>query len=607
MSWPKLKLKPRKYQLEAAEWAYNRGQGVVVLPTGTGKTLVAILWALRLVEEKRAKRVLFIEPTRFLVEQIARYITSVSEKEAKAIHGAIAKGERVKRWKNKIIVATPEILLADWNIVRGEFDAVIVDECHHTTGKDAYKVVMERLAGKTRYKLGLSAFIPWSRRSEIEKTIGPIREWSWTDPSVAPYIPQWIGEVYEATLNDAEKELYDALEYLRTDAPSSLRAALGNAKRWLVRDGALALRDSMNRSTMLAEALRKIRHLIENPEIRPSHKLEPYYRILADHEGFNKAIVFIDRVIVAKYVCEDSNSKGYTCTLIRGRMRREELQQVISKAKKPDTKIVVSTSAGEEGIDLPEADLLIVWSITASPLRFIQRHGRILRAKEKRGPPKYVAYIVTLDTVDVDSFVDAIEAAKKIGVDVPLDRETVEYLWKHTTRSKIISILEGNPMTLDSLAQITGIPPQRLRADMQKLMRQGYIVYIHTPIGKVYAYSGDIELLEEQYAEYLKPLKHVTAKIKYATSFQEKWERAIKGDYRTVYTKLRGILLKKGPLTRIIASLQVEEKGIIRQVNLAYTFLVDNEDKLRLVLNNIYSAPNIVRKATMQEYLYLEE
>ncbi|BEP17228.1 hypothetical protein PYJP_05800 [Pyrofollis japonicus] len=595
---PRVRQKPRKYQLEAYEWAYRVRRGVVVLPTGTGKTLVAVMWAKRLIEEGKARRVLFLEPTRFLVEQVARYVRWVSDLPAEPVHGAVPRHERERRWRSSVVVATPEIVISDWELVeKNRVDAVVVDECHHTTGKDAYKEVMQRLSS-TEYRLGLSAFIPRHRRREIEETIGEIREWSWSSPEVAPYIPPWIGEVYEAFLNEAEKKLYDALEELGNTVAGRLRGLVRNALRWFVRDGALALRESASKETLLARMLDKVRDLIFDPGVRPSHKAEPFRRVLRDHEGyFSKTIVFIDRVVVAEYACSVAQELGYGCVLIRGRMRGTELREALERAAAPETRVVVSTSAGEEGVDLPEADLLVMWSITASPLRFIQRHGRVLRAREESPrKPRIVVYIVTLDTIDVDSFVDAIETAKKIGIDIPVDEETVESLWRRTTRSRIVSVLEGNPMPLELLAEATGMPRDRLERDLQRLMQHGEVLYIYTGIGKIYAYSGDIEILEERFKEYLEPEEGVKAKAKYLALGSKTWSRAVSGDYARLYQRLSRIVEEK-PLQRLIISLEVRlPSGLVKLVNLQYNFLIDNEDKLRLVLRNALAAPKIVKE-----------
>jgi len=59
-------MEPRSYQSEAAEWALTKKQAVCCLPTGTGKTLVAVLWLKLLFEQDKIERALVLEPTRFL-------------------------------------------------------------------------------------------------------------------------------------------------------------------------------------------------------------------------------------------------------------------------------------------------------------------------------------------------------------------------------------------------------------------------------------------------------------------------------------------------------------------------------------------------------------
>ena len=240
-------IRPRDYQLEAVKWALDRDGAVVVMPTGSGKTLIAALWIKELISRGIVKRVLVLEPTRILVEQTAKYIREVIGAKAVPIHGETPKSKRVSLWKKALVaVATPETALSDHSIVVGEgFDGVVVDECHHTTGKDAYAEFMRRTIFRKR--LGLSAYIPRSRWPEIEEHIGEIRVWSWRDKRIRKYVPPWIGEIYEAELNGAEKKVLEALEETRMEYAGRLRGLVNTAIRWFVRDGALALRESLER------------------------------------------------------------------------------------------------------------------------------------------------------------------------------------------------------------------------------------------------------------------------------------------------------------------------------------------------------------------------
>jgi len=140
------------------------------------------------------------------------------------------------------------------------------------------------------------------------------------------------------------------------------------------------------------------------------------------------------------------------------------------------------------------------------------------------------------------------------------------------------------------------LPAERLRRDLQRLMRHGDIVYIYTGIGKVYAYSGDLELLEERLSEYLQPREDVTAKVKYVPHGSRSWGRGVSGTYHEVRKRMISLLEKYGAFERIHVSLMVRIGALLRLVNVSYTFLVDTVEKLDLVLRNAFSVPRIVEE-----------
>ncbi len=580
----RLKIKPRDYQIEAAEWALRHKGAVVVMPTGSGKTLIAILWAKKLMESGEAKRIIFLEPSRILVEQVASYINKVLGIKALPIHGKYPKAKRRNLWvEAKIAVATPETALSDHEIIASlGYNAVVVDECHHTTGKDAYAEFMKKM--KFDRRLGLSAHIPRAREPEITRYIGPIRRWSWNDERIKKYVPPWIGEIYEAELNSDEKQVLERLEDIRLDLSGRERGLVNLAIRWFVRDGALALKESIEKETRLSAILAPIRPFLEKPGVRPAHKLEALIRVLQDHD-FNKAIVFVDRVVIARYLEKTLSRYGSVAIYGKAKMK-EDVRKVLRKAHSERTKVIISTSAGEEGLDLPMADLLVIWSNVASPLRFIQRHGRILRLTGRKGL-KFVAYIVTPDTPDMDSLVDSLEFAKKIGIDIPVDEDVLERLWRRTTRDKIISILEGRPMPSEWIAEAVGWPYDMVIRALKKIMERGEIVYIYTHLGKVYAVSSDIEILYENYPEYLSPNRELRGKVKYTV---QKTSRSISGEYEKIFLKLKRILDKYGRIDRLLFVFEIPLPiGSLRLVNLNYTFTILDEKTLKLVCDNAFS------------------
>ncbi len=586
------KLKPRKYQVEALKWALAKKRAVVSMPTGAGKTLVAAMWVEELLRTGRSRRVLVLEPTRILVEQVAKYFSSVSRLRAAPVHGGYPKPIRNRRLRSApVVVATPESALIEVEHIRRlGFNAVVVDECHHTTGEDAYLKLMRALDDVLQYRLGLTAYIPRSRVAEIERFIGEVRVWSWSDPEVRPYVPRWIGEVYESELNEMEKNLLESLENVRDAVAGRLRALVGMAIRWFVRDGYIALQESLRKTTLLARILgERLPWAVRAEGVRPAHKFEALKRVLEDHEGFEKALIFIDRVVVAKYVA-NKVGEAYKTQLLCGKVHLGgRLREVLERIKALNVEVIVSTSAGEEGLDLPECDLLVIWSNTSSPLRFIQRHGRVLRVASGRaeGPPKFIVYIVTPETVDTDSFIDALEAAKRVGVDIPLDRDVIEYLWRRSKRARILDIIAREAMPAAWVAKALGISLSDARQSLRALVRHGDVIYVYTPLGKVYVARESADLLINKFKEYLDPSPAIAGKVK--AKVNERWI-SLKGGYDKVFNNLRRILSKGKPLMELLASVKAPlPGGSLKLVNLRYSYQIYSEETLKLVLSNAFS------------------
>jgi len=586
-------IKPRDYQLEAARWALGKGRAVVCMPTGTGKTLIAALWIEGLLSKGRARRVLVLEPTRFMVEQTALFLRRTIGIPASPVHGSLPRSARRAGLQSPVVVATPEIMLWEAGDLLERFDAVVVDECHHTTGKDAYLQVMERV--RAPYRLGLTAFIPEKRRRELENYIGEIKCWGWDDPRIAKYLPEWAGEVYEAELNSAERRLYDELERLWDESHGRDRVLLGNALRWLARDGAESLRETYRKpGTRLRRILEPVEHLLFHPEVRPAHKLEALKRILDDHEGYySKAIVFVDRVIIAEIIRREL--EHYDPVLILGR-RWIEPHTSILKARRPESRLIIATSAGEEGIDLPEADLLVIWSNVASPLRFIQRLGRILRPHPERGRQKYAAFIVTPDTVDIDSLLDGIILAEKAGVKLRIDVSTVKYLWGLSRRRRVLEIIEEKPMTEDLIAQALQAPSERVRDALRWLLRHGLAGYIYTGIGRVYYSLSNPHPLREEYREYLTPSPHVEATVTPLLAGNVR-ARSVRGTVSNVRPRLHRMLEREKMFEGVRASVRARvNRGLEVQLNLSYNYPVSTREILDIIIDNVFSADKIARE-----------
>src|SRR5674536_364574 len=102
----------RVYQVALAESA-ARASTMIVLPTGLGKTVVALLVIVKRLEE--GGRIIFLAPTKPLVEQHAEFLRSHLLAETTIFTGEIPPEKRMELWKQEqqAIVSTPQVIEND--------------------------------------------------------------------------------------------------------------------------------------------------------------------------------------------------------------------------------------------------------------------------------------------------------------------------------------------------------------------------------------------------------------------------------------------------------------------------------------------------------------
>ncbi len=478
------KLSPRPYQREALSFALEHGSAIVVLPTGTGKTLVGLLFAEHHV--RHGRRVLVLEPTRLLVEQVAQYYQRYSDFDVEWGHGSSP-----SCWESApIFVTTPEYALAR----DLDADVLVVDECHHAVGDDPLLVFLQR--SSSQFRLGLTAFLPHRRKGVLVRLIGPVFSKDWSDPEVRPFVARWVADAYDTPLSDGAMAVYREIDRRYRASTGTDRIVLKSALNYLARDGPLALADSLRRGTRLAKLLSDLRPQVERLE--PLHKISALRRVLDAHD-FERAIIFVDRLVVARAIASELNA-----LLLRGRV------QPPSRDALESAEIIVSTSAGEEGLDLPSSDLLIVWSNTSSALRFIQRQGRVLRPVGRI--PKAVVFLVTPETVDEDAFLAGIHRLRAAGIDVgPLAGAFSERL-RRGTRRELLELLE-TPKTLEELTGGTGLPIATVREMLRMLCESGDVLRLWVDGISVYLRSDALSSFARRRPDLFEPDPTVRVRI----------------------------------------------------------------------------------------------
>ncbi len=215
----------RQYQITIAEES-TRDSLMVVLPTGLGKTTVALLVLL----ERLAKgKILFMAPTRPLVEQHSAFLKEVMNFDPALLQtftGTVLAEKRAKLWEDaKIVVSTPQIIendLLSGRIRLSDVALLIFDECHRAVGNYSYVYIAEKYAEQAQEPLvlGMTAS-PGSDKEKIREicvSMGVKRVESRTeyDSDVAPYVfnkdLEWHAVEVPAEIKKQKRILDEVLE-----------------------------------------------------------------------------------------------------------------------------------------------------------------------------------------------------------------------------------------------------------------------------------------------------------------------------------------------------------------------------------------------------------
>lgn len=182
---------------------------MVVIPTGLGKTIIALMLAVQRLTEIKDSKVILLAPTKPLVEQHYKSflkLTNLPDNSLISLTGAIAPEKRKNLWTDiKVAFMTPQVLQND--LISGlysikDVSLIIFDECHRAVGDYAYCYLAKKYMdiGNNSQILGLTAS-PGSTEGKINEIkqnlfINHIEIRTDKDIDVKPYIHkvdnEWI-------------------------------------------------------------------------------------------------------------------------------------------------------------------------------------------------------------------------------------------------------------------------------------------------------------------------------------------------------------------------------------------------------------------------------
>jgi len=363
----------RAYQAEAVTRLFARDQrGIVVLPTGAGKTRTAIAACARL-----PCSTLVLVPTRALLDEWCRALRDWYH----APVGVVGDGDlRIE----PITIMTFESAYRRLDVYGDRFERLIVDECHHfATGARAEALEM----CAARHRIGLSATPPdrgSPGEARLRALIGPIvcevalgdligRHLADLDIMRIP-IELELGErrAYEQGLAPfAERRRYYLDQHPYADYKQVLHA-IGHSP------GGPEVLAGMRRATSLAAFPRAKRATV---------------RELARRHFRERALIFTAATDHAYAIAAD-----LLVPVITAETTREERAAILQAFREGRLRAIVTARVLNEGIDVPDASVAIIVGGALGAREHIQRIGRVLRpAPGKRAT---VYELVSTDTIE---------------------------------------------------------------------------------------------------------------------------------------------------------------------------------------------------------------
>ncbi|KXS43987.1 MAG: Hef nuclease [Methanolobus sp. T82-4] len=426
----------RLYQLDLAGKALAAST-LVVLPTGLGKTIVALLViASRL--EKSGGKVLVLSPTKPLVEQHAsffRKVLDIPEEEVLTFTGSISPSQREDLWKSgRVIVSTPQVIENDILTKRIDLEDVThitFDEAHRATGNYAYTYIAEKYfdIAKDPLCLGITAS-PGSSDEKVAEVCEVLRIESVavkteTDRDVAPYIQKKDIEWKRIDLPAEMKEIKSLLEKVLEDRYKRLTDAgypIYN-KRYVSKKDLLMLQQRLQGElrgmpepsvytaiSILAEIL-KLSHAVEVTETQGLGALRMYMERLDNEAGSKKGSKASKRLAEDLYIRQVVHRlKDCDCE----HPKMERVKQIVLEQlnNKPESRVIVFANYRDTAEMITSA-LSEVEGIR--PIRFV---GQASKYKDKGLTQKQQVEIIDMFKAGEYNTLVATSVAEE-GLDIP--------------------------------------------------------------------------------------------------------------------------------------------------------------------------------------------
>ena len=328
---------PRPYQEEAidainSKILYGEDKGLLLMATGLGKTRVAAGVIEQWLNDRPKDEILLIAPSLELVPQLESSLWPYLPKDV-VTHVLV--GAEKPSFQGGVTVATVQSMLYRRGEDRGRFGLVVVDEAHHAPA-DGYRQLLSDLA--PRFVLGMTA-TPWrGDERRLEDIFG--------EPAYTVSIVHGMQLGYLARVD--YRMMVDTIDWdwVRNNLKASLTIRELNRRLFIPeRDDAL---------------ISKIRVHLEG---------------MSDP----RAVLFCRSIDHAESIMKRLRAEGFPVHAVHSRLDRFDTTKILRDFRSGDVPIIVAVDMLNEGIDIPDVNLIGFLRVTHSRRIFVQQLGRGLR------------------------------------------------------------------------------------------------------------------------------------------------------------------------------------------------------------------------------------
>lgn len=367
-------LELRPHQQEAlSNWVAAGRRGIAVLPTGSGKTILAVSAI-----ANTCRPAIVLVPTIDLLSQWA----AVLERFFAMPIGILGGGSR--KIEN-ITVSTYDSAVLNMEFIGNKFGLLIADECHHLPSNEYRTAAMMSIAP---FRLGLTATPEMSpeRTAVLTSLMGETVCRKHIDEMAGTVLSPYIIKTIRTELAPDELARYREKRSIYTNFIRRKGISFDTPDGW---------KNFMIQSSRSDEGRMAFEAFLEQREISRGgkRKIEFLLNIFRNHPG-ERTIIFTADNATAYAI-----GRRYFLPVLTHHTKAAERKEFLRLFREGVYSHLVTSQVLNEGVDVPEAAVGVILSGSGSVREHVQRLGRILRPAV--GKKQAVLYeIISSDTAE---------------------------------------------------------------------------------------------------------------------------------------------------------------------------------------------------------------